>query len=88
MQKRKRFTGAIIGLGAIAVIAMIGGIYSRFGGFGTGECADTAEFSNYAVSVSELTIPNETQIIALGEAAHGNREFQRLRLDVFQVLVE
>lgn len=88
MQKRKRFTGAIIGLGAIAVIAMIGGIYSHFGGFGTGECADTAEFSNYAVSVSELTIPNETQIIALGEAAHGNREFQRLRLDVFQVLVE
>lgn len=88
MQKRKRFTGAIIGLGAIAVIAMIGGIYSRFGGFGTGECADTAEFSNYAVSFSELTIPNETQIIALGEAAHGNREFQRLRLDVFQVLVE
>ena len=92
MQKRKRHTDLIVVLSIIAVITItiIGGagIYSHFGGFGTGECADTEEFSKYAVSVSELTVPNETQIVALGEATHGNKEFQQLRLDVFQVLVE
>ena len=71
-----------------AVIAVIAGIYSRFGGFGTGNCADTEEFAKYAASVSELTVPDEVQIVALGEATHGNKEFQQLRLDVLQVLVE
>lgn len=92
MQKRKKHTGFIIVLSIIAVliITVVGaaGIYSRFGGFGTGDCADIEDFSKYATSVSELTVPDEAQIIALGEATHGNKEFQQLRLDVFQVLVE
>lgn len=92
MQKRKKHTGLIVTLSVIAVliITVVGTavIYSHFGGFGTGECADTEEFSKYAVSVSELTVPDEAQIIALGEATHGNKEFQQLRLDVFQVLAE
>ena len=88
MQKRKRHTGLIVVLSIVAVIVAIVGIYSRFGGFGTGDCADTEEFSKYATSVSELTVPDEAQIVALGEATHGNKEFQQLRLDVFQVLVE
>lgn len=88
MQVRKRHTGLIVVLSMAAVITVIVGIYSRFGGFGTGDCADTEEFSKYATSVSELTVLNEAQIVALGEATHGNREFQQLRLDVFQVLVE
>lgn len=92
MQKRKKHTGFIIVLSILAVliITVVGaaGIYSRFGGFGTGDCADTEEFSKYATSVSELTVPDEAQIVALGEATHGNKEFQKLRLDVFQVLVE
>lgn len=92
MQKRKRRTGLIIVLSIIAVLIITVvcavGIYSRFGGFGTGDCADTEEFKKYAVSVSELTVPNEAQVVALGEATHGNKEFQQLRLDVFQVLVE
>ena len=92
MQKRKKHAGFIIVLIILAVliITVVGaaGIYSRFGGFGTGDCADTGEFSKYATSVSELTVPDEAQIVALGEATHGNKEFQQLRLDVFQVLVE
>lgn len=88
MKKRKRHTGLIVVLCMAAVIAVIAGIYSRFGGFGTGNCADTEEFAKYAASVSELTVPDEAQIVALGEATHGNKEFQRLRLDVLQVLVE
>jgi erythromycin esterase len=70
-------------IGCIAV-----GIYSHFGGFGTGKCADTEEFAKYATSVEGITIPEDTQIVALGEATHGNVEFQQLKLDVFQILVE
>lgn len=88
MQNRKKHMGLLLMLGMAAVIALIAGIFSRFGGFGTGECADTEEFSKYAASVSDLTIPNGVQIVALGEATHGNKEFQQLRLEVFQVLVE
>ena len=88
MKKRKRHTGWIVVLCMAAAIAVIAGIYSRFGGFGTGDCADTEEFAKYAASVSELTVPDEVQIVALGEATHGNKEFQQLRLDVLQVLVE
>lgn len=92
MQKRKKHTGFMIALSIIALLVITAagtaGIYSRFGGFGTGECADTSEFAKYAVNVSELTIPDEAQIVALGEATHGNKEFQQLRLDVLQVLVE
>ncbi len=91
MQTRKQHKGLIVGLSILtvfAVFAAVLGVYSHFGGFGTGACADTEEFSKYAASVSELTIPNGTQIVALGEATHGNKEFQQLRLDVFQVLVE
>lgn len=92
MQKRKKHKGLLVALSIIGVfiITIVGGvgIYSHFGGFGTGECADTTEFTKYATSVSNLTIPRQTQIVALGEATHGNKEFQQLRLDVFQVLVE
>lgn len=51
MKKRKRHTGLLVVLCMAAVIAVIAGIYSRFGGFGTGNCADTEEFAKYAASV-------------------------------------
>ena len=72
MQKRKKRTDLIIILSIITVLTVTvvaaAGIYSRFGGFGTGECANTEEFSKYAVPVSELCVPDEAQIVALGEA--------------------
>lgn len=46
------------------------------------------EVENYAQTVEQLTIPEAAQIIALGEAAHGNKEFQELKLSVFKELVE
>ena len=88
MKKQKKHTGLIITLSIAAAMAIGVVVYSHFGGFGTGDCADTEEFSKYAVAVSDITIPEQTQIVALGEATHGNREFQQLRLGVFQVLVE
>lgn len=75
-------------LAMAAVLAITAGVYSHFGGFGTGECADTEEFSRYASAVTALTLPEQTQIVALGEATHGNAEFQRLKLDVLQILIE
>lgn len=88
MKKHKSHIGFIVALCMLAIFVCGGSLYAHFGGFGTGACADTAEFAKYAASVSELTVPDKAQIVALGEATHGNKEFQQLRLDVFQVLVE
>ncbi|MBP5453252.1 MAG: erythromycin esterase family protein, partial [Lachnospiraceae bacterium] len=41
-----------------------------------------------AKSVSELSIPEGVRIVGLGEASHGNKEFQELKLEVFKLLVE
>ena len=84
----KKKTAGIILLIILLVLIAAGGVYSHFGGFGTGESADPEEFAKYAAPVSELTVPEGTRIIGLGEATHGNREFQTLKLDVFKVLVE
>lgn len=47
-----------------------------------------ADFGTYAGSISDITVPDDVKIVALGEATHGNNEFQQLKLDVFQQLVE
>lgn len=62
--------------------------FLHFGGFSTGSSADPNEFAKYAQSVEEITVPPTAKIIALGEATHGNAEFQSLKLDVFRQLVE
>lgn len=73
----------------IIVLAVFAGIvFIYFGGFGTGKSADTEAFAKYAGEVSEIEIPDQTRIVAFGEASHGNREFQQLRLDVFKLSVE
>ena len=83
--KRARLGIVLILIAAVVVAALV---FSRFGGFGTGPSADTAEFAKYAQPVSEITVPEKSRIIALGEATHGNKEFQELKLDVFKVMVE
>lgn len=49
---------------------------------------NTEEFAKYAKPVSDLTIREGVRIVALGEATHGNAEFQQLKLDVFKILVK
>ncbi|MBQ4530765.1 MAG: erythromycin esterase family protein [Lachnospiraceae bacterium] len=44
-------------------------------------------FDNYAKDVNTIVVPEAT-ITALGEATHGNVEFQEMKLAVFQQLVE
>ncbi|MEI3604967.1 erythromycin esterase family protein [Pseudogracilibacillus sp. SE30717A] len=44
--------------------------------------------NDFISPIDEITIPENVQIIGLGEATHGNIEFQELKKDVFQVLLE
>ena len=41
-----------------------------------------------ACGIQELTIRENAKIIGLGEATHGNAEFQELKLEVLKVLVD
>lgn len=41
-----------------------------------------------ACMIDELTIHENARVIGLGEATHGNAEFQELKLDVLKVLAE
>lgn len=75
-----------LGLLALALISML--VFMRFGGFNTGTNGNPEEFLNYAQPVENITIPEDSKIIALGEATHGNVEFQELKLDVFKQMVE
>lgn len=46
------------------------------------------DIDDYARSVEQITMPESVEIIALGEAAHGNKEFQELKLSILKELVE
>lgn len=66
----------------LLLIALLVMVYSYFGGFGTGDYVEGVEFKD------EIVIPSDKRIIALGEATHGNKEFQELKLSIFKKLVE
>ena len=87
METKKHYIRKIL-LALLAMAIVVGCIFSYFGGFGTGRCADTAEFKKYARSISQISVPPQARVVALGEATHGNAEFQQLKLDVFKVMVE
>lgn len=89
MNKRtKRFKKRYIVFGLLGLILVAILIFMRFGGFSTGENANPEEFAAYAQSVENIAIPEDSKIIALGEATHGNVEFQELKLDIFKQMVE
>lgn len=84
--KRSKIKSIIFGL--LGVIVLVALIFMRFGGFSTGKNINSEEFAKYAQSVDNIKIPENSKIIALGEATHGNVEFQQLKLDVFRKMVE
>lgn len=73
---------------AFVILAVLVAFLASFGGFGTGPSADAGEFEQYAAPVSDIEVPDGARVVALGEATHGNREFQELKLEVFRLLVE
>ena len=46
-----------------------------------------SDVKNYAQNVADIEIPEEAKIVGLGEATHGNVEFQELKLTVLKELV-
>lgn len=88
-KERKRLSKVwriVLCLFAMLVLAAL--IFMHFGGFNTGESANPEVLAAYAGRVEDISIPENAKIIALGEATHGNVEFQQLKLDVFRLLVE
>jgi erythromycin esterase len=85
---RKTHRARWIVLGVVVVLAVVAGTFSHFGGFGTGPSADPDELATYAQGVDDIAVPDGVRVVALGEATHGNSEFQQLKLDVLKVLVE
>ena len=47
-----------------------------------------AEVDSVAKNVEDLTVPESVRVIALGEATHGNKEFQELRLEILKHLIQ
>ena len=88
MKKKEKCKIRYILLGAMFAALLLLIVFMRFGGFSTGEAANVDELQEYALPVETLSIPEEKKIIALGEATHGNVEFQRLKLEVFKKLLE
>ena len=77
----------------MSIVLFFGGVFTLFlyawvGGFNKVKPIDAKEFATYAGNISDITIPDSVRIIALGEATHGNAEFQQLKLDVFKLMVE
>lgn len=55
-------------------------------GCGIAEALD--EIDPYVSAIEEIDIPDDVKVIGLGEATHGNIEFQQLKKDVFEVLIK
>ena len=45
-------------------------------------------FASTVGSLADIDAPDEARIIGFGEATHGNKEFQRMKLDIFKDMVE
>lgn len=58
MKKKKHSRiWAVAGIILLGIVA-VSSIYSHFGGFGTGPCADETEFMQYADQVDNIKIPD------------------------------
>ncbi len=88
MKKKKHFEIRYMLLGLMIIASLSAMIFMRFGGFSTGKSANAEELKAYAQSVENLSLPQDKKIIALGEATHGNVEFQQLKLDIFKKAME
>lgn len=55
---------------------------------GCGNALAVDKVDQYVMTIEQINIPNDVKVIGLGEATHGNVEFQELKKDVFEVLVK
>ena len=83
-KKNRKPIRLIIVTGILLIMVTCSLVYAHLGGFSTGECADIDEFAKYAEKITgdklpNIDVPEGTRIVALGEATHGNKEFQELK---------
>lgn len=57
-------------------------------GCGNHTVLSSADTNLVQTDISTLTVPENVQIVGLGEASHGAHEYQTLKADVFKALVE
>ena len=88
MRHKRKFRIRYILIPLLVIFVGMVSIFLHFGGMNAGPMSDPKEFARYASAVEELTVPTDAKIVALGEAAHGCREFQTLKKDIFAILVE
>ncbi len=55
--------------------------------FGCGS-SQTEDISEYITPIEDICVNDQVKIIGLGEATHGNVEFQELKKDVFEALLK
>lgn len=55
---------------------------------GCGTVEAVGEADQYISTIEQINIPHNVKVIGLGEATHGNIEFQELKKDVFEVLLK
>lgn len=92
-KKNRKPIRLIIVTGILLIMVTCSLVYAHLGGFSTGKSADIDEFAKYAEKITGdelpgIDVPEGTRIVALGEATHGNKEFQQLKKIVFQDMVE
>src|SRR5690625_1012987 len=69
---------------ALLVVAIF--LFILLSACGRGQAVEEAE--QYISPVEQIEIPDDVKIIGLGEATHGNIEFQALKKDVFAGLID
>lgn len=53
-----------------------------------GKIKQVENINEYAKEIQSIKVPDNTRIVGLGEATHGNVEFQNLKKEVFKALVK
>ena len=85
---KKRYIGKIIVAFLFGAAIMTFIRYISYGGMNSGTQVNNEEFLKVAEEIDDIAIPENVKVFALGEATHGNKEFQELKLDLFRKMVE
>lgn len=70
------------------IVAVVMAVTVFAGGCGKAEAAAVMEQAALQTEVESITVPDNIKVVGLGEASHGAKEYQQMKLEVFQALVE
>ena len=92
MNKKDNTNGHYIG--KVILAFLVGAVimtfirYISYGGMNAGRQVNHEEFMEVAEGIDDIEIPENVKIFAIGEATHGNKEFQELKLELLKKMVE